>query len=107
MVRYAPPPPDPNAPARGGPAAARVAPGALPRPRPRRPAFLRRRHAAGADARGALGPGGRAGVPAGPTGRGRGPVFTPDDWNDIGVIADVNTLRKLMNGGVAGSRPWT
>ena len=66
MVRYAPPPPDPNGPQRG---------------------------------RGAGSPGGAPGV-----GRGRGPVFSNDDWNDIGVIADVNTLRKLMGGSVASSQ---
>ena len=66
MVRYAPPPPDPNAPQRG---------------------------------RGAGLP---AGAPAG--GRGRGAVFAANDWNDIGVIADVNTLRKLQGGLVASSQ---
>jgi 3-keto-disaccharide hydrolase/FG-GAP-like repeat len=47
-----------------------------------------------------------AGSPAGApgVGRGRGPVFSNDDWNDIGVIADVNTLRKLMGGSVASSQ---
>ena len=67
MVRYAPPPADPNAPGRGrGP-----------------------------------GPGGSA---AGVPGRGRGPVWNAADWNDIGVIADVNTLRKLLAQSVASSQ---
>ena len=65
MVRYAPPPPDPNAPARGR--------GAFP-----------------------------GGAPGG--GRGRGAVFTPNDWNDIGVIADVNTIRKLLAASVTSSQ---
>ena len=104
MVRYAPPPPDPNAPARGGPGRGAGAPGAPAAAAAPAAGVPPGAAPAGADARGALGPGGRAGVPAGPTGRGRGPVFTPEEWNDIGVIADVNTLRKLMNGGVAGSQ---
>jgi hypothetical protein len=40
-------------------------------------------------------------------GRGRGPVvpvFTRNDWNDIGVIVDVNTLRTLMGASVAVSQ---
>jgi Domain of Unknown Function (DUF1080)/FG-GAP-like repeat len=46
------------------------------------------------------------GLPGGAAaaGRGRGAVFTPNDWNDIGVIADVNTLRKLLGGLVASSQ---
>jgi hypothetical protein len=50
---------------------------------------------------------GPAGFPGGapPGGRGRGAVFNPTDWNDIGVIADVNTLRRLLGqGGVASSQ---
>jgi hypothetical protein len=82
MVRYAPPPPDPNAPQRGrGPGGPPGAP-------------------AGAPAAG-RGPG----LPAGAAGgRGRGAVFVADDWNDIGVIADVNTLRKFLGGLVATSQ---
>ena len=49
---------------------------------------------------------GRAGLPGGapPGGRGRGAVFNPTDWNDIGVIADVNTLRRMLGQGVASSQ---
>ena len=43
-----------------------------------------------------------AGAPA--AGRGRGAVFNPADWNDIGVIADVNTLRRLLGQSVASSQ---
>jgi hypothetical protein len=47
-----------------------------------------------------------AGLPAAAPGggRGRGPVFNASEWNDIGVIADVNTLRKLLGGSVASSQ---
>jgi 3-keto-disaccharide hydrolase/FG-GAP-like repeat len=48
------------------------------------------------------GPGLPGGAPG--TGRGRGAVFTANEWNDIGVIADVNTLRKLQGGFVAASQ---
>jgi hypothetical protein len=102
MVRYAPPPPDPNAPARGrgarggagGPAAGGPAPGAPGAPPAGAPAGR---------ATGAGGGAGRAGAGGG-GGRGRGPVFTPNEWNDVGVIADVNTLRKLMSTSVAASQ---
>jgi 3-keto-disaccharide hydrolase/FG-GAP-like repeat len=105
MVRFAPPPADPNAPARGagpgsgaGGAPATAAPAAPPTGAP-----------AGQPATGGGGAGGgagRAGLPGGVggRGRGRGPVFTVNEWNDIGVIADVNTVRKLMNGGVSASQ---
>ncbi len=101
MVRYAPPPPDPNAPARGGRGAggAAGAPGAPPAGRP---AGGPPTPAAGGAPAGA-GPG-RAGLPGGGGGRGRGPVFIPNEWNDIGVIADVNTLRKLMSASVQTSQ---
>ena len=48
------------------------------------------------------GAGPAAGAP--PGGRGRGAVFNPTDWNDIGVIADVNTLRRLLGQSVASSQ---
>ena len=99
MVRYAPPPPDPNAPARGAPGRGAGAPGSAPIAGPPPAGGPPAPPPAGQPA-----PAGRAGAPAGPTGRGRGPVFNPGDWNDVGVIADVNTLRRLMNGGVAGSQ---
>ena len=83
---------------------ARARPVRLPRARPRRLAFLPGRHR-------------RAPTPAVHSDRAAGREFPrvpravaagrcspPTDWNDIGVIADVNTLRKLMNGGVAGSQ---
>jgi hypothetical protein len=50
---------------------------------------------------------GRGDAPAAgalPGGRGRGAVFNPTDWNDIGVIADVNTLRRLLGQSVASSQ---
>lgn len=34
-----------------------------------------------------------------------GPAFVPNDWNEIGVIADVNTLRKFQSGSVAAQQP--
>jgi hypothetical protein len=122
MVRFAPPPPDPNAPARGrgagrGGAAAPGAPGAgapaaggpgagaaaLGAPAP---AAGPAAGAPGGRAAGAAGGPGRAGFPGGGGGgRGRGgPAFVANDWNDIGVIADVNTLRRLMGTSVQASQ---
>ena len=49
-------------------------------------------------------PGRGRGAGAPPGGRGRGAVFNPTDWNDIGVIADVNTLRRFLGQGVASSQ---
>jgi hypothetical protein len=123
MVRYAPPPPDPNAPARGGggggrgrggaaaaggPAAGApgAAPGAAPAAGPAGPpaGVAPGAPGRGAAAGGAGGGAGRGAAPGGGGGRGRGPVFSTTDWNDIGVIADVNTLRRLMGGSVQGSQ---
>jgi hypothetical protein len=109
MVRFAP---DPNAPARGGgPGAGRGATGPAGAPAAGAPATAApptgapAGQAADTSAAGARGGPGRAGLPGGAgRGRGRGAVFTPGEWNDIGVIADVNTLRKLMSGAVAGSQ---
>ena len=103
MVRYAPLPVDPNAPERGrgsgrgeAPAAGAPAAGAIAPAAPGAPT---------GPPTAAGGPG-RAGFPGGPPpgGRGRGAVFDPADWNDIGVIADVNTLRRLLGQGVASSQ---
>ena len=94
MVRYAPPPPDPNAPARGAGAGRAAGPAG-----PAAPGAAAARVGGGP----AAGPGGRAGLPGG-AGRGRGAVFTPNEWNDIGVIADVNTLRKMLSNGVQASQ---
>ena len=101
MVRYAPPPPDPNAPARGRGAGRGAARGPR-RSLPAQPG-RRRRRATRARRRGRR-PAQRArwrrrragGLPAG----GARPVaaadqsFTANDWNDIGVIADVNTAAQ-------------
>ena len=103
MVRYAPVPVDPNAPGRGrGAGAATAAPAGTPgaTSAPAAPPA----GAPAAPPATAGGPG-RAGFPGGaPGGRGRGAVFSPTDWNDIGVIADVNTLRRLLGQGVASSQ---
>ena len=103
MVRYAPLPVDPNAPGGGRGAGRGDKPAAgAPATGPTLPA------APGAPTgppTAAGGPG-RAGFPGGapPGGRGRGAVFNPTDWNDIGVIADGNTLRRLLGQGVASSQ---
>ena len=103
MVRYAPLPVDPNAPGRGrGPGAERH----LRRVRRQPAAIAPAAPGAPTGPPTAAGGPGRAGFPGGapPGGRGRGAVFDPTDWNDIGVIADVNTLRRLLGQGVASSQ---
>ena len=102
MVRYAPPPPDPERSGAGRPGRGAGAPGCACRGAAP-PAGVLPARTGGRTPRGTR-TAGRGGSSRGPHGRGRGPVFTPSDWNDVGVIADVNTLRKLMNGGVAGSQ---
>jgi hypothetical protein len=105
MVRYVPPPPDPNAPQRGS-GAGRGGGNAAQTATPAAGASTAPAGAPAGQPTGAgVGPG-PAGLPGGApgSGRGRGPVFSANDWNDIGVIADVNTLRKLLGGSVASSQ---